>query len=67
MFCKPVTVGNFWSNNHIEYESDDDRNKTLSIEEYLEEIKPYLKDITNNFKKSDKWKIQLTIAISFHW
>ena len=28
-------------------------------------IRPYLKDITNNLKKSDRWKIQLTITIKF--
>ena len=48
---KPVTVSNFWSNNHIEYKSNSDRSKTLSGEEYL--------------KKSDTWKIQLTIANNF--
>ena len=31
---------------------------------YLDEIKRYLKDISN-LKKPDTWKIQLTIAISF--
>ena len=39
------------------------QNKT-SIEEYLDEIKPYLKDI-NNLKISHAQKIQLTIAINF--
>ena len=28
-YCKPVRVGNFWSNNYIEYESDVTRSKTL--------------------------------------
>ena len=28
-------------------------------------ISPYLKDIINNFKKTDGWKIQLTIANNF--
>ena len=35
------------------------------FEEYLNKIRPYLKDIINNLKKSDTRKIQLTIAISF--
>ena len=48
---KPVRVGNFYSNNYIEYESNGDRNKTLSIEEHLEEMKPFFKDIIS--KKSD--------------
>ena len=56
---------NFWRNNHIEYESNGDRNKKLSVEEYLNKIKPYLKDIINNLKKSDTWKIKLTIVNNF--
>ena len=32
-YYKPARVGNFWSNNYIEYESHGDRNKILSIEE----------------------------------
>ena len=56
---KPVRVINFWSNNYIDYESNDDRNKTLSVEEYFDKITPYFKDIIKNHKKSDIWKIQL--------
>ena len=63
-YCKAVRVHNFWSNNYIEYESNSDRNKTLSSKEYLNKIRPYLKDI-NNLKKSDSWKILLTTAIKF--
>ena len=63
-YYKPVRIGNFWSNNHIKYKSKGN-SKTLSFEEYLNKIRPYLKDIINNFKKSDTWKIQLTIAINF--
>ena len=29
---KPVRVGKFWDNNHIEYENNGDINKTLSVE-----------------------------------
>ena len=38
--------------------------KTLSTEDYVNKIRPYLKDI-NNLKTSDTWKIQLTIAVTF--
>ena len=41
------------------------RNKTLSVEEYLNKMRPYLKDIMNKLKKSDTWKIQLAIAANF--
>ena len=52
-YYKQVRVSNFWSNNYIEYESNNHRNKTLSAEEYLDKIRPYLKDIINKLKKSD--------------
>ena len=42
-----------WSNNYIEHESNSDRNKTLSAEEYFNKIRPHLEDIINNLKKTD--------------
>ena len=47
---KPVILTNFWSNIYTEYESNGDRNKTLSVEEYLNKIRPYLQEIINNLK-----------------
>ena len=41
-YYKPVSAGSFYSNYCIEDESD--RNKTLSIEEYLDKTRPSLKD-----------------------
>ena len=35
------------------------------MEEYLSEIRSHLKDIINNPKKSDSWKIQLIMANNF--
>ena len=64
-YCKPVRVSNFWSNNYIEYESNGDKNKRLSVEEHLNKIILYLKHIINNVKKHDTWKNQLTIANNF--
>ena len=58
-------MSNFSSNNDIEYDSNGDRNKTLTVEEYLEKTGPYVNNIINILKKSDKWKIQLTIANKF--
>ena len=34
-----------------------DKNGILSVEEYLDKIRPYLKGIIHNLKKSDTWKI----------
>ena len=35
------------------------------MEEYLDKIRTYLRDIINDLKQSDTWKIQLTITINF--
>ena len=37
----------------------------LPVEEYLNKIRPCLRDLVNDLKQSDTWKIQLTITINF--
>ena len=32
---RPLILYNFWRNNYIEYESNSDRNKTLTVEKYV--------------------------------
>ena len=64
-YYKTVRVSNFWTNNYIECESNANRNKAVSVQVYLNKISPYLKDIINNLKKIDLWKIQLIIANNF--
>ena len=59
-------VGNFWSNTYIEYKSKVDRNEILLVEEYLNNFRPYLKNIIINLKEiNGKWKIHLTTAFNF--
>ena len=53
------------SNNYIEHEIKGDWNKTKSVENNLNKIRQYLKDIINHLKKSDTLKIQLTIVNNF--
>ena len=62
---KLARVCNVWSNNYIEYKSNGDQNRTLPAEENLYKIRPYLRDIINDLKESDTWKIQLTTTINF--
>ena len=64
-YYKPKRVSNFWNNNYTEYESNGDKNRNLSLDEYLNKTEPYLRNTTINLQKSDTWKIQLTIAINF--
>ena len=64
-YYKPIRVSNFYSNNYIKHESNGNRNKNLSSEEYLNKLKSYLKDIIIDLQISGTWKFQLTIAINF--
>ena len=58
-------VYNFWKNNYMGYESNSDKNRNLSLDEYLNKIETYPRDIIINLQNSDKWEIQLAIAINF--
>ena len=47
-YYEPKRVYNFWNNNYIDYVSDGDKNGNLLLKEYLNKIKPYLRDIIIN-------------------
>ena len=64
-YYEPKRVSNFWNNNYIEYESNSDKNRNLSLDEYLNKIEPYLGNTIIGVHNSDAWKIQLTITIKF--
>ena len=78
-YYKPVKTKIAFNDNYIEYESRGDKDKNLSPKEYLDMIRPYLRDMINNHKTLLKgslgkifdnnlhgeWKIQLTMQINF--
>ena len=56
-YYKPVKISNAFSY-YMEYEGNGDNDKSLSINEYLDKIRPYLTDMINDLKKQGGWKIQ---------
>ena len=58
-YYKPIKTTNVFDNenNYIEYESTEDKNKNLSIKEYLNMIRPYLSDSINDHKTHGEWKV----------
>ena len=64
-YYQRVRISNVFNNNIIEYESSGDKDKTPSIDEYLDKTIPYLTYMINNLKTQGKWKIQLALAINF--
>ena len=47
------------------YESRGDKDNKLAIYEYFDIIRPYLKDMIDDFKSKGEWKIQLSMQIIF--
>ena len=64
-YYKPKIVSNLWVNNYIEHGSNVDKNRNLSLDEYLNKTGSYSRNITIEFQNSDSWKIELAIAINF--
>ena len=60
---KPTIVKSGYKNNYIEYRSEGD--KLLTIEEYLNLIEPYLRELIKDHKNKVEWKIRLTAQINF--
>ena len=55
---------NVLSSSYNEYDSNGDKDKTLSIKEYLDESRPYLNNVIKNRKTQEEWKIHLTKTIN---
>ena len=74
-YYKPVKTNGAFNDNYIEYKSRGDKDKNLSPKEYLDNFRPYLRDMINHHRAPlegsldndlhGEWKIQLTIQINF--
>ena len=49
-YYRQIRTKNAFNGNYFEYESEGDKDKNLSPEEYLDLIRPYLSNIINNHK-----------------
>ena len=64
-YYKPTIVKGACSNNYIQHESKEDKDKILASREYLNMIRPYLLDMINDYKNKGEWTIQLSAEINF--
>ena len=60
---EPLLIKTGFDNNYLEYMSNG--NNSLSFNEYLELIKPYLYDLINVYKAKGEWKLQLSAEFFF--
>ena len=64
-YYKPIVVNSAFNNNYIQYENQGDKDKILTISEYLDMIRLDLVDMINIHKNQSKWKVQLSAEINF--
>ena len=68
-YYKPVLVKSSFKNNYKYYESRGDKDKKLSVKQYLYMIMPYLSDLINDHRairnESNEWKIQINMSVNF--
>ena len=68
-YYKPVLVKTSFKDGYKYYESRGDKDKKLSVKQYLYKIMPYLSDLINDHKtirnNSNEWKIQINMHVNF--
>ena len=64
-YYEPIEIKSAFDGNYIKYESRGDNDDNLSLEEYLNIIRPYLGDMIDNHKAHGEWKIQLVMKLIF--
>ena len=64
-YYEPREVKSAFDGSYMLYESSGDKDSKLSIYEYFDIIRPYLRDMIDNHKARGEWKIQLTMRIIF--
>ena len=68
-YHKPILVENSFKDGYKYYESRGDKDKKLSVKQYLYKIVLYLSDLINYHKairnNSNEWKIQINMNINF--
>ena len=63
-YYKLMLVKSSFNENYKYYESRGDKNKQLSVNQYLYKIMSYLKDLIND-QKTNEWKIQINMHVNF--
>ena len=65
-YYKPILVKSSFKGNYKYYESRGDKEKRLSVKQYLNKIRPHLYDLINDHKIARKvWKIQMSMRANF--
>ena len=64
-YYKPAEVKSAFDGSYMLYEIKRNKSARLSIDEYFDIVRPYLKDMIDSPKARNEWKIQLSMQIIF--
>ena len=64
-YYEPKEIKSAFDGSYVLYESRGDKDNMLAIYEYFDKIKPYLKDMIDDYKSKGEWKIQLVMRVIF--
>ena len=64
-YYEPKEIRSAFDGSYVLYESRGDKDNMLAIYEYFDKIKPYLKDMIDDYKSKGEWKIQLVMTVIF--
>ena len=65
-YYKRIITNGTFNNNYIQYESKGNKDKILTLSEYLDIIKQYLGDTINDHKTQGEWRIHSDNTIIKH-
>ena len=64
-YYEPREIKNAFGGGYVLYQSRGDEDNMLVLYEYFNKIKPYLKDVINDYNSKGEWKIQIVMRIIF--
>ena len=56
-YYKPIKTKSAFNGNYIEYKSNGDKDKNLSLKKHLRMIRPYFSDVINDHKTPEVLKV----------
>ena len=64
-YYEPKEIKSAFDGSYVLYESKGDKDNMLAVYEYFDKVKPYLKDMIDDYKSKGEWKIQLVMRMIF--
>ena len=64
-YHKPTEAKSAFDGSYMLYESKGDKDSILALYEYFDIIRPYLKDLIDDYKAKGEWKTQISMRIIF--